>query len=564
MKKNIKIFASVLTMIALLATGCGGSGGGSSANNAPAVTTNDDGSVGNHPSLTPTGEYPVVKPGETVEIEMFTQLRAGVTSYEVADNDCSKWLADTTGITFKYNPVTSSDRVVRQNTLMTSGTYPDVLLDSFFSASELLLYGQQGVLIPLNDLIENYAPNIKKVLDANPDIVKELTMEDGNIYSLPSVGGNVHGSVAYKMWINQTWLDNLNLPMPTTVEELKTTLIAFRDQDPNGNGIKDEIPMSGSLNGWNTDPTVFIANAFGYFEPSKSKGFRVEDGKVVHVKETEGWKQTLEYMADLYSEGLLDNLFLSQTADELKKTADSPGVSMVGVCGGGSSASFLTIGASDRWKEYVTLPPLKGATEDGGYTATLDIHQNSVLNITNKCENPEAVIRAFDLMYTMEGLTHNTFGVEGTDWRESTADELNYEGDPATYTMLTNSSERGNRVWNQLGPWYRPDNYDLLMVADPESIETLLYNDSVEHYVPAKASRDMMMPSLAFTQEQSRIAIDVETPLNSHNDEYRTAVITGKSDTASTWDAYIKTAQDLGVDKYTEIYQVAYDIYNSN
>lgn len=48
-------------------------------------------------------------------------------------------------------------------------------------------YGGQGVLIPLEGLIEEYAPNLKKILDDNPDIRKSITTPDGHIYSLPNI-----------------------------------------------------------------------------------------------------------------------------------------------------------------------------------------------------------------------------------------------------------------------------------------------------------------------------------------------------------------------------------------
>ena len=47
----------------------------------------------------------------------------------------------------------------------------------------------------------------------------------------------------YRMYINQKWLDNLGLDMPTTTDELRDVLQAFREKDPNGNGQTDEIPL---------------------------------------------------------------------------------------------------------------------------------------------------------------------------------------------------------------------------------------------------------------------------------------------------------------------------------
>lgn len=66
-------------------------------------------------------------------------------------------------------------------------------------------------------------------------------MPDGHIYSCPQLN-KTEGNLIHHYWINKTWLDNLGLEAPTTVDELYDVLVAFRDNDPNGNGQKDEIP----------------------------------------------------------------------------------------------------------------------------------------------------------------------------------------------------------------------------------------------------------------------------------------------------------------------------------
>jgi hypothetical protein len=105
-----------------------------------------------------------------------------------------------------------------------------------------------------------------------------------------------------RLWINQGWLDKLGLPMPATIEELETTLIAFRDQDPNGNGIPDEIPLSGArlLFYYGYD---FIIDAFICNDTGNSRMY-TEDGIVKFAPTTEEWRGALKYLRSLNDQGL--------------------------------------------------------------------------------------------------------------------------------------------------------------------------------------------------------------------------------------------------------------------
>lgn len=78
---------------------------------------------------------------------------------------------------------------------------------------------------------------------------------------MPRIQVSPSNETKYKLWINQTWLDKLDMELPTTTEEFKEMLIRFRDEDPNGNGEKDEIPLLGSSS-WGGSPVKFLTNAF--------------------------------------------------------------------------------------------------------------------------------------------------------------------------------------------------------------------------------------------------------------------------------------------------------------
>ena len=362
-----------------------------------------------------------------------------------------------------------------------------------------------------------------------------------------------------KMWINKAWLDRVGMEVPQTTEEFKEVLRAFKEQDANGNGDpNDEIPLSGSLKGWNTNPTNFFMNSFEYYDTVK-KSMYVEDGKIVYSRIEDGFKEGLKYLNELYEEGLMDPLVYSQTVDQLKKTANIPGETTVGVCGGGSSSSFINIADSDKWREYVTMPPLEGP--DGTrHAITAYDYGSPVLNITNACKNPEAVIRLFDLMFTDEGFMFNIAGVEDVDYRKAKEGEVNVVGEPAKYVRLTTAEQRGDRCWNQLGPWYRPDDYERWYSADPNGdLESLLYTETVANYSPYIVEPEVVVPPLAFEADDARAIIDIELPINTYCDQAIVDFIMGNVDIDEGWDAYIEQMKNLGVDQYIQLHQDAYD-----
>ena len=103
-------------------------------------------------------------------------------------------------------------------------------------------YGGQGLLQPLNDLID-HAPDILAAFEFKPYFRPEITTPDGNIYTLPHFEECYHCSVRQKLWINTTWLDTLGLQMPNTTDDLEAVLLAFKEQDPNGNGEAGRDPL---------------------------------------------------------------------------------------------------------------------------------------------------------------------------------------------------------------------------------------------------------------------------------------------------------------------------------
>ena len=152
------------------------------------------------------------------------------------DKPVFKKATELTNITLKNEASNVQEADEAFNLMLSGGQIPDLIQSPINSLNEI---GLQGALLPLQDLVAEHAPHLQKFLDENPDIRKTITAPDGNIYAISHSTG---GDAAHGYFIRQDWLGQLGLETPKNVDELYTVLKAFENNDPNGNGQKDEIP----------------------------------------------------------------------------------------------------------------------------------------------------------------------------------------------------------------------------------------------------------------------------------------------------------------------------------
>src|SRR5699024_2470986 len=119
---------------------------------------------------------------------------------------------DMTNIDIDWKMVPTEGLEEQRNLALGGGQLPDAFHTESIPLNDLKKYGEQGVFIPLNDLIEQYAPNFQKVLEEYPDIRKAITMPDGNIYALPTIHDPEFTAmiIALKPWYREDWLEELD------------------------------------------------------------------------------------------------------------------------------------------------------------------------------------------------------------------------------------------------------------------------------------------------------------------------------------------------------------------
>jgi putative aldouronate transport system substrate-binding protein len=512
--------------------------------------------------FTAVGTYPIVN--KTMTLKMFAPQLPTIENMET--NAFTKYLEEKTNIKIAWDLVPNNALADRKQLMLASGDYPEVILHGDLSREEQMKYGKQGVFIPLNDLIEQHAPTIKKALEDIPYMKSSITAPDGNIYALPQINECYHCDNALKLWINKAWLDKLGLQMPTTTEEFYQVMKAFKEKDPNGNGKQDELPLTGSDEMWAGNVSAFLMNAFivdDYTEKNAGTFLSVKDGKVDFAANKDEWKQGLEYLNKLYEEGLIDPAAFTQNADAIQQLANREPDNIMGAAATALiSYGFNMTSEQPRHKDYVTLPPLKGPN---GVQQTLNFAgiSKSQFAITNKAteEQQIAAIRLADYLYTEEAIVLQENGPEDKGWRMAKDGELDIDGKQAKYAHIQReSTQTHNDGWEQIGPSLRTYEYRSSWMAIQDPLADGGYgtrlNTESKKYEPFH-SKEMYPNGVFIAQEDAEIAAQLKTTIVDYTKSNMAQFITGSKDIGKEWDAYVKGFDGLQLDQYIDIYQNA-------
>ncbi|QGQ95220.1 ABC transporter substrate-binding protein [Paenibacillus psychroresistens] len=507
--------------------------------------------------------------GKTTKLTAFSEQPARISSYN--DNLLTQKIEKKLGIDIDFQTAPSEGAKDKQNLILASGDYPAAFIGGDFSKVDQLKYGALGVLVPLNDLIEEYGPNIKKAFVENPSLKAGITTPDGKIYALPGLDGCWHCYWPAKSWINEDWLKVLNMDMPTTTEEYEKVLLAMKNNDPNKNGKADEVPLSGYTStgsDWG-NPITFLMNAFVYTDPSNY--LKLDNGKADLVADNEEWKQGLTYIKGLYDKGLIDQQAFTQNMEGLQKTAMNPDGVILGDFGDLWNGDIVTIyeeAVDQRWNQYVAVPPLKGP--NGAQFSTYNGYRvpNGKFAITDKASKEQAIaaIKVADYLYTMEGALDNFQGVDG--WVVPKEEQVGTNGKPALYTnpegAATDWDAPTKTQWEN-GFYYMPIDLFHGRVSSQdmevqEGNEVRLYNENLK-YSGHEPAEDVRLPDIFINPDAAQSVAEMSTVINAYIKQNAVSFVIGQKDLNKDWDAYVKGIQDMDAAKYLKVYQDALDSY---
>lgn len=503
--------------------------------------------------------YPIVDTPASYTIMMPRSLDMG----EPNDMWVFDFIREELGIDFTVNSVDMAAWNEKLGLTFATGDLPDMFLASL-SASDVIMYGGQGFLLDIRELVEQYAPNIMEVFEVSPEALAAHLTPDGHMYGLRYLSLQRRELSRARSYINSAWLEALDLEMPTTVDALYDVLKAFKEGDPNGNGEADEIPMGGLSSNDSLSMKLPILSAFGFVSTGIQLG---DDGKVFYVPVHENYKEYLAYMKKLYQDGLLDEEYFSQTNDQnnAKLASGLYGLYQIG------GANFTASPDAEIYKQYVMYEPLTSAVNDTKMWPGADVGLGSFAAITEDAENPEILVRFLDYCWSADGLRNLRYGIENGTWEGG---EGGYEWvtleDGTVAVQLVYDSERFSSYndfrTKELTPMTFPTAQVPIHYADTEhmdeeyftaaqDVQVMLSSDILTNAYPYLKTA---FPELLFTDEENEEISLIVTELDTYIKQMEAKFIIG-DEPLESFDAFVAQVEARNVGRLVEIYQTVYD-----
>lgn len=512
--------------------------------------------------------------GETAEVDTTQtnfKIFAGISalSPDNSEKPIVQQLNETMGVTIEWNCVSGDTLTEKKNLVLNAGSdLPDALMAASLTDSELITGGASGLLIPLESYInEETMPNLCKIIEKRPNLLASCTMPDGHIYGLPGISemgfehsdGNTYyiGAIPQFTAINTAWLEAVNMEMPATVDELHDVLVAFKENDVNGNGdATDEIPMSfifpESNGAWCAGMGTFLA-PFGCTDYTMDHK-AIKDGKVYYQAASDEYKNAIAYYHDWFTEGLIDIEIFSQDSSQYiaKGNGDD---ARLGVFVWWEIPEVV---GAERAEDYAYLPILDGP--DGTHHVNLNemgTTGHDSFSVTKECKNPELLLKWVDQRYDPIISMQCIYGPIGTYWTDEPDENGCYslrelaEGETAGELKSKNEwTGPSEQLAEDYGTYYYMEDRAQERLDDLRDF-WFQYVDSTEYY-----------PSVVYTEEEIETINDKLSDIKSMTEE-RVSHWLRDGGIENEWDQYLSDLDNMGLQDVIGAWQAAYDRYTA-
>lgn len=487
---------------------------------------------------------------------------------------CKVWFEDT-GIEFEWQAIPSEGAQEKINLMLASG---EELPDVFWSFGDgksgniVVQYADQDIFMPTEGLINEYMPNLKKILDDSENYWSEITAPDGHTYGFPYIE-EMYGLVLTggPLLINKTWLDEVGREVPTTVDEWVDCLKAFRDGgDLNGNGADDEIPMATWFGATDTFGSYNMfyrfTGAFGCADSycggnAYADHLRLIDGKVTFTAQDEAFRKTAEFFNMLYDEGLIWNgSFEADESASYKSSLIKEEVARIGCFGTWTDQEITNLDVHD---EYVAIPRLQGEAGMTGFENNYsELQDSSNTAITTTCRFPHVIAKFVDYMVGDPAISiQSNWGAEGYNYAKDEngilRTPLDEQGRYQPQTEYTTFGEARVNSTTTRGSMIVLNEYYETVAGYAYDAVQLLENQKTNGKDEIMEEYDTIPRVMMTTTELSRLA-QIQPTISDIVDRYINQWVTGGV-TDDNWNAYLGELQSAGVEELVSIYQSAVD-----
>ncbi len=448
--------------------------------------------------------------------------------------------------------------------MMASEDYPDVITAKNLEQYKGRMAGMysDGVSIKLNDYMDEYMPNFSKIVADNPNIARDLKLDDGSytfvstLYDIEDENDRAASSL-YGLAIRQDWLDAVNKEVPTNMAEWYDVLTAFKKQDPNGNGEQDEEPVCMASSGWK-----YFLTAYGIDDDPIVQ----EDGSVIYGFMTDAYKQYLTEMNKWNTDGLIYNMF---EGTSLEKRQERVTGNFAGAWKADAdhfnyeqSGSYLSLLREKAPSAAFTAVPWP-LTTDGKMWCYSDIntfHRDTTVVTSNAVKHgtAEAACYIIDYMLSENGSNYLTWGIEGESYEVVNGEKQLKEG------MDEKVSFHGTNI-TKFNTYADP-----ITIAFPTfgTVSEYVLSQQPDTYVEAvkvwaQGDTSYKMPAACqLTTKQEEEVDEKAANMKGYVTKMRQKFIEG-TEPMTNYDTYVSNVKRLGGDEFAAIWQEAYNSWQS-
>jgi len=383
-------------------------------------------------------------PNYPIEISVFI----GSGSQPSANNKIFKYLQEKFNVTFNWD-ILVGDLYQKRGTMIAGGVYPDLIEineTAFIDA---------GAVIPLDDLIEKYAPRLKAHYAENWNKMKHT---DGKVYCLVNYGiihgveqGAFYNGSAF--WVQKSVLKDAGYPKVTTVDGFFDMIENYYRKNPTING-QPTIPFTVITEDWRAfemwNPPNFLAG-----NPNEGNGVvnptTLEYKNFFTMDISKRWFKKLN---EMNAKGLVDRSAFTDNYDQYQaKISTGRALSLFGQQWQFDGAEN---GKADRGEYIRTMAPLPIVFDS---TITPKYRTESIPNlgrgfgISVSCKDPVRIIRFLNDYMEEENLRTMQWGIEGQDWQYN-AQKIPYRTQQQRENWQSQSWTDANRaeLWRGMAP----------------------------------------------------------------------------------------------------------------
>jgi putative aldouronate transport system substrate-binding protein len=514
MKKAFIVFCFILSLV--FVSGCGVKN--ANTNNSSANEKYDEGyPIKTNQTLTYWGATPVHQDYKSFEEQPFFQE-----------------LMKRTGVKIIYRSPVAGQAKEAFNLLIASNDLPDIIqYDWAMLPGGPEKYISSGYIIPLNEQIKKFAPNLSAYLAANPEIDKFIKSDSGTYYAFPRLTkGNVYGG----MVVREDWLKDLGLALPETIDDWYNTLKSFKEKKSSTGLVFDVNGMLGTAGAF--------SGAYGV-----KMNYYLDDGKVVYGPMQAGWKEFLKTFNQWYNEGLIDPDF--PVLDSKMLTSR--------IVSGKTGSIYGSAGSIGQWIDPLRKTDTKALLAGAKYPV---LNKGEIAKfgqkdspyaghgcaaITTNCKNVELATRFLDYKYSHDGRLLHSFGIEGVSYNmvngvPTYTDDINKDYSKAYKYISETATILDYRAFEQR----------MRLPEQKEAISRWSETEAIKH----------MMPSIIPTEEESNELSKIVSEIDTYTNEMIIKFIFG-NESINKFDDYVNQLKKMQIEKVIQIKQAEVERYKN-